>query len=173
MYTDASGCGVGAVLSQHDDEGIDHPVAYYSRKLLPREQKYSTVEQECLAINLAFSVYLLGKPFVVQTDHRTLRWLDWAKDTNARLTRWSLALQPYQFTVENRQGKANCNADALSRMSSEECCTPKKEGKDVKNAIPRGSPYLPTDQSDGSNWRSESSTYKRAPPDNDQLPTQD
>ena len=79
VQTDAPGCGVGAVLSQHDDEGIDHPVAYYSRKLLPREQKYSTVEQECLAIKLAieaFLVYLLGKPFVVQTDHRALRWLD-------------------------------------------------------------------------------------------------
>lgn len=135
VQTDASGCGVGAVLSQPDEEGNDHPIAYFSKKLLPREQKYSTVEQECLAIKLAieaFSVYLLGRPFKVQTDHRALRWLDKAKDTNARLTRWSIALQPYQFTVEHRQGRANGNADALSRIPAEECCAPNKEGENVR-----------------------------------------
>ena len=63
LQTDASDFGVGAVLSQIDDTGSDHPVAYYSKKLLPREQRYSTIEKECLAIKLAtqaFRVYLLG-----------------------------------------------------------------------------------------------------------------
>ena len=62
------------MLSQTDQEGNDHPVAYFSRKLLPREQKYSTVEQECLAIKLAvqaFSIYLLGKPFKVRSKLTT------------------------------------------------------------------------------------------------------
>ena len=71
--------GVGAVHSQLDDEGIEHPVAYFSRKLLPREEKYSTVEKECLAIKLAthaFRVHLLGKHFIIETDHRALKWLD-------------------------------------------------------------------------------------------------
>ena len=70
--TDASNYGVGAVLSQTDGEGVDHPVAYFSRKLLDREQKYSTTEKECLAIKLAvkaFQMYLLGRPFIIQTDH--------------------------------------------------------------------------------------------------------
>ena len=52
--------------SQTDDEGIDHPVANFSRKLLPREQKYSTIEKERLAIKLGvqvFYVYLFRKPF--------------------------------------------------------------------------------------------------------------
>ena len=51
------------MLSQKNDEGHDHPVAYYSRKFLPREERYSTIEKECLAIKLAaeaFCVYLLG-----------------------------------------------------------------------------------------------------------------
>ena len=52
LQTDASEVGVGAVLSQTDAEGCDHPVAYVSRKLLPREQKYATIEKECLAIKL-------------------------------------------------------------------------------------------------------------------------
>ena len=96
LQTDASDRGVGAVLSQLDDKGMDHPVAYYSRKLLPREEKYSTVEKECLAVKLgveAFRVYLLGRPFIVETDHRALEWLDRLKENNMRLTRWSLFLQ--------------------------------------------------------------------------------
>ena len=75
LQTDASDVGIGAVLSQLDDQDTDHLVAYFSRKLLLREQKYSTIEKECLAIKLAtqaFIVYLLGKPFVIQTDHRAL-----------------------------------------------------------------------------------------------------
>ena len=117
-----------AVLSQLDNQE-EHAIAYFSRKLLPREQNYSTVEKECLAIKLgiqAFSIYLLGKPFKVQTDNQALQWLNKAKETNARLTRWSLLLQPYQFTVEHRKGRTNANADALSRMNLEECCAHKK-----------------------------------------------
>ena len=118
LQTDASNYGVGAVLSQTDGEGVDHPVAYFSRKLLDREQKYSTIEKECLAIKLAvkaFQMYLLGRPFIIQTDHRTLQWLSNVKDENSRLARWSLALQPYQFEIEHRKGRANANADSLSR----------------------------------------------------------
>ncbi|ETW93809.1 MAG: hypothetical protein ETSY2_50775 [Candidatus Entotheonella gemina] len=118
LQTDASDRGVGAVLSQYDDDGTDYPVAFFSRKLLPREVRYSTIEKECLAIKVAthaFRVYLLGRKFTIQTDHRALEWLNRLKDNNARLTRWSLALQPYDFVVKYRTGKANSNADALSR----------------------------------------------------------
>ena len=61
LQTDASGVGVGAVLSQGEEE--DQPIPYFSRKLLPREQAYSTVEKECLAIVLAvkhFKAYFWG-----------------------------------------------------------------------------------------------------------------
>eukprot|EP00731_Ephydatia_muelleri_P002369 Em0001g2369a len=109
LQTDASDRGAGAVLSQCDSKGEKHPVAYYSRKFLPREERYSTVEKECLAIKLAvtaFRVYLLGRKFTIQTDHRSLEWLDRLKDSNPRLCRWSLELQPYQYTVVHRPGKA-------------------------------------------------------------------
>ena len=121
LQTDASDIAVGAVLSQRDEEGNDHPIAYFSWKLLPREVRYSTVEKECLAIKLAaqsFRVYLLGREFTIQTDHRSLEWLDRLKENNSRLTRWSLALQPFNFTVEYRAGLKNGNADALSRAAT-------------------------------------------------------
>ena len=61
------------MLTQVDDYGDEHPVAYFSRKLLPREEKFSTIEEkECLAIKCArqaFRVYILGREFTIQTDH--------------------------------------------------------------------------------------------------------
>jgi len=79
LQTDASERGLGAVLSQRDAEDHIHPVAYFSKKLQPREEKYSTVEKEYLAVRqgmLAFSLYLLGRAFVVETDQRSLMWLN-------------------------------------------------------------------------------------------------
>ena len=49
---------------------------------------------------------------------RSLEWLDRLKDSNPRLCRWSLGLQPYQYTVVHRPGKANGNADSLSRIAT-------------------------------------------------------
>ena len=63
----------------------------------------------------ASRVYLLGRPFVVQTDHRSFEWLHRLKQNNAQLTRWSLSLQPYDFTMEHCAGTSNGNADGLSR----------------------------------------------------------
>jgi len=119
LQTDASKRGVGAVLSQIDESGEEHPVGFYSRKLLPREQNYATIEKECLSIKLAvhaFRVYLLGRRFHIKTDHRSLEWLDQMRETSSRLTRWSLLLQPYQFDISYRCGKENANADTLSRF---------------------------------------------------------
>ena len=113
LQTNASDQGVGAVLSQPTEDGMDQPVAYFSKKLLAREEK------ECLAIKLAiqaFRMYLLGRAFVVGTDQCALEWLDRIKENNGQLTRWSLFLQPYQFSVHYRPGKRNSNTDTLSRL---------------------------------------------------------
>jgi len=77
-------------------------------------------EREYLAVNVgieAFHFYLIGCTFTVQTDHRALVWLDSLKDTNSRLSRWSLTLQQYQFTVTHHPGINNDNADVLSQCS--------------------------------------------------------
>ena len=57
LQTDASEVGIGAILSQTDTEGYDHPLAYFSRKLLPREQKFATIEKDCLAIKLGMEAF--------------------------------------------------------------------------------------------------------------------
>ena len=75
------------MLSQGGDRYQDHPVAYYSRELLDRH--YSTIEKECLAMLLgikAFEIYLIGYPFILQTDSHALKWLQQFKDKNMRLT---------------------------------------------------------------------------------------
>ena len=121
LQTDASDHGIGAVLSQVDDADQEHSVAFYSQNFLAQEKRYVTVEKECLAIKLgvqAFKTYLLGRKFVVQTDHHALTWLHRLKKNNASLSRWSLVLQPYDFVVKYRADKVNGNADALSRAGA-------------------------------------------------------
>ena len=61
--------------------------------------------------------YILQRQFVIQTDHRPPEWLNRVKESNSRLTRWSLDLQPYQYQAKYWSGTANGNADALSRFS--------------------------------------------------------
>ncbi|CAJ0945859.1 unnamed protein product [Ranitomeya imitator] len=109
VQTDASEFGLGAVLSQVDSEDQEHPVLYLSRKLLPREVAYSTIEKECLAIVWALQrlqPYLYGHTFTVVTDHNPLRWLNAMCGTNGRLLRWSLALQQFDFTIEHKRAKS-------------------------------------------------------------------
>ncbi|KAL5491842.1 hypothetical protein EMCRGX_G017207 [Ephydatia muelleri] len=62
-----------------------------------------------------FRTLLIGRHFTLETDHCSLVWLDKLKDSNSHLTRWSLALQPYNFTVVHPSGSANGNANCLLR----------------------------------------------------------
>ena len=151
IQTDASDVGIGAVLSQ-GPAAEDRPIAYFSRKLLDRERKYSVIEKECLAVVLGiktFEVYLLGRPFILQTDHRALKWLQHFKEKNTRLARWSLALQPFDFVVEHRKGVDNANADALSRLPTTQGDVPysQKEGRSVADSqTSRVADYPPTSE---------------------------
>ena len=118
LRTDASDLGVGAMLMQ-EHEGKLFPVAYASKKLLARERAYSIMEKECLAIVWAvkkFRVYLYGAPFVLQTDHQPLAYLNRARFTNDRITRWALFLQPFQIEIQAIKGSQNVGADYLSRV---------------------------------------------------------
>ncbi|KAJ1143845.1 hypothetical protein NDU88_010147 [Pleurodeles waltl] len=118
VQTDASEHGIGAVLAQLNEEGRDQPVVFISRRLLPREQRWSAIEREAFAVVWALKKlrpYLFGTHFLVQTDHRPLRWLMQMRGENPKLLRWSISLQGMGFTVEHRPGVDHANADGLSR----------------------------------------------------------
>ena len=81
VRTDASDVGVGAVLLQEFDGEDRLPIAYASKKLLPREKNYSTIEKECLGIIWGmekFRKYLYGVDFLLETDHKPLSYLQTA-----------------------------------------------------------------------------------------------
>ena len=113
LQTDASSTGIGAVLEQDG-----HVVAYTSRTLSSTERNYSVIQRECLDIIFAlkqFRHYLLGRKFLLLTDHSPLQWLS-SQKMEGLLARWALATQEYDFTITYRKGTENQNADALSRQ---------------------------------------------------------
>jgi len=109
LQTDASDQGVSGILSQEQDDGSEKPIAFFSQKLTSTEKKYTTTEKECLAVLLLvekFRCYVEGTKFEVITDHSALLWLLRLKTPpSARLARWILRLQPYDFTIIHRKGK--------------------------------------------------------------------
>lgn len=114
LTTDASNVGLGAILSQ---EG--HPCCYIFRRLNKHEVYYSTSEKEMLAV--VWSVkrlrqYLLGRKFIIQSDHQALKYLISVKDPSSRLLKWRLRLEGYEYQIEYKKGCENQAADALSRI---------------------------------------------------------
>ena len=117
LHTDASLEHVGGVLMQKRD-GQLKPVGYFSKKLKPVEQRYSTTDREALAIILAcrrFHHFLWGVPFTIHTDHQPLVSVFKRKTKCPRMSRWAVELQDYRFKIEYRPGRSNQVADQLSR----------------------------------------------------------
>ena len=113
--------GIGAVLLQEDNNGIDHPVCYFSKKFNKHQKNYSTIEKECLALILEvlqFEIYLTSSisPTVVFSDHNPLSFLHKLKNKNQRLLRWSLLLQEFNLDIRHIKGEDNIIPDALSRV---------------------------------------------------------
>ena len=120
MAVDASDVGAGSVLLQEDDNGVDHPVCYFSKKFDKHQRNYSTIEKECLSLILAlqhFQVYLssANSPIVVFSDHNPLTFIHKMKNKNQRLLRWSLMLQEHNLDIRHIKGRDNIIPDTLSR----------------------------------------------------------
>ena len=121
LEVDACVVGADAVLLQEDDEGVDRPVCFFSRKFNPCQARYSTVEQETLALLLAlqfFEVYVgsTAMPVEVYTDHNPLFFFNRMYNQNRRLMRWALVVQGYNIKICHIKGTDNVVADALSRV---------------------------------------------------------
>jgi len=119
LLCDASDLGAGSILMQ-DQNGVDHPIAYYSRKFSKHQRNYSTIEKECLAMVLSlqhFESYLCPTkhPIQVFTDHNPLVFIHKMKNKNQRILRWSLMLQEHNLQISHISGKENVFADYLSR----------------------------------------------------------
>ena len=113
ISVDASKFGLGAVLLQkHGDTWA--PVAYASRSLNKLEQNYAQIEKEALAILFGcecFHVYLYGKSFTVESDHKPLQPIFKKPICKAP----PLRLQKYNMHIEFKPGKELMVADTLSR----------------------------------------------------------
>ncbi|XP_057526371.1 uncharacterized protein LOC130805605 [Amaranthus tricolor] len=113
LECDASGVGIGAVLVQ---EG--RPVAFFSEKLNDSRLNYSTYDKEFYAIIRAFehwSHYLRIQPFVLHTDHESLKYINSQHKFSSRHARWVEFMQTFDFSARYKVGKTNIIADALSR----------------------------------------------------------
>jgi len=120
METDASDLALGACITQEKD-GRWHPIAYYSRKFTPQEERYDVHDKELLAIVSAIKhwrVYALScSELTIYTDHKNLVYFTTTKVLNRRQVRWSEMLGEYKFRILYTPGKDNGRADALSRRS--------------------------------------------------------
>ena len=122
LETDACDSGLGAVLSQRQDNGV-RVIAYASRGLRGAEKNvgsYSSKKLELLAMKWAitdkFRDYLIGGTFTVYTDNNPLTYLLKSKRLSAVEQRWASALAPFNFDIRYRPARRNSNADALSRQ---------------------------------------------------------
>ena len=118
VVADASPVGLGAVLMQNQN-GEWVPICYASRSLTECERKYSQTEKEALALVWAcerYHAYIYGMRFDLVTDHKPLEVIYGPRSKPcARIERWVIRLQPYDFRVVYAPGQSNV-ADPLSRL---------------------------------------------------------
>jgi hypothetical protein len=124
VETDASDYVSAGVLSQYDDEGILHPVAFFSKKHTPAECNYEIYDKELMAIIRAFEEWrpeLEGAlhPIQVLSDHKNLEYFMSTKLLNRRQTRWAEYLSRFNFKIIYRPGKAGGKPDALTHRSGD------------------------------------------------------
>nr|GEZ76689.1 reverse transcriptase domain-containing protein [Tanacetum cinerariifolium] len=116
LMCDASDFAIGAVLGQQHEKHF-WPIHYASKTLTDAESNYTTTEKEMLAVVYAFKKfrsYLIMNKCIVHTDHSALKYLFAKKDAKARLLRWVLLLQEFDFDVIDTKGVENLAADHLS-----------------------------------------------------------
>ena len=142
LETDASGRGLGVVLSQKQADGQYHPIAYASHVMNETEQRYHSNKQEFLTLKWAvaeqFHEYLspYGKnrnEFVVRTDNNPLTYIFSSANLDAAGQHWVARLASYNFSLEYQKGKDNTVADFLSQMNEH---LPEEEVQEYLNKIP-------------------------------------
>ena len=120
VLVDASPVGISAILAQKEKGTNENRIiAYASRALTPIKKQYSQMEREALSTVWGieyFHLYRFGAPFTLYTDHKPLEliYANPCSKPPARIQRWMLRLQQYDFEVVYKKGSDN-PADFLSR----------------------------------------------------------
>ena len=117
---DASKYASGAVLTQLDTNGDQHPCAFISKTFSPAERNYEIYDRELLAIIRALEEwrhYIQGSPHttIVYSDHKNLTYFREARKLNRRQARWSLYLSEFDVKLVHMAGAKMIQSDALSR----------------------------------------------------------
>ncbi|GKA85950.1 reverse transcriptase domain-containing protein [Tanacetum coccineum] len=160
LMCDASDFAIGAVLGQRHEKHF-RPIHYASKTINEAESHYTTTEKEMLAVVYAFKKfrsYLILNKSVVYTDHSALKYLFAKKDSKARLLRWVLLLQEFDFNVIDTKGAENLAADHLSRLENpyENVLDP----KEVNEKFPLETLNMVTSRSDSSTpWFADYANY--------------
>ncbi|GMF19940.1 unnamed protein product [Phytophthora fragariaefolia] len=118
VNVDASDFGIGGYLFQLDENKAEKVIAYGGRMLSKPEMVYPTLEKELLAVlhaMLTWKVYLLDRPFYLNTDHHTLEIILQQQTCSLRLARWLNELALFQSLFKRVPGPSNVIADAISR----------------------------------------------------------
>nr|GFA01183.1 retrovirus-related Pol polyprotein from transposon 17.6 [Tanacetum cinerariifolium] len=120
LMCDASDYVIGAILGQRFKKHF-RPIHYVSKTMTQAETNYMTTEKEMLAVVYAFEKfcsYIIMNKSIVYMDHSALKYLFSKKNTKARLLRWILLLQEFDFRVIDTKGAKNYAADHLSRLKN-------------------------------------------------------
>ncbi|GJT01707.1 reverse transcriptase domain-containing protein [Tanacetum coccineum] len=120
IMCDASDYAIGAVLGQRIEKHF-RPIHYASKTMTEAETNYTTTENEMLAVVYAFEKfrsYLIMNKSVVYTDHSALKYFFNKKDAKARLLRWVLLLQEFDFKVIDTKGAENYERSPLSSLET-------------------------------------------------------
>lgn len=137
VETDASDLVLAGILSQKDEQGVLHPVAFWSRRMTDVESRYDIHDKEMLAIVEVLKEWrpeLEGteEPVEVVSDHKGLEYFMTKRALTRRQGRWAdEVLCNYNFIIKYRSGSKNLLADALTRQSG-----PPGKNEDIRALLP-------------------------------------
>ena len=118
LETDTFKEGLGVVLSQKQDDGCYHPIAFGIHSLTPTEKNYHSSKLEFFALKWSvtehFKEYLMYAPFLVKMDNNPLMYVLTTLNLDTTGHRWVGTLASFEFTLEYQKGAENGAADALS-----------------------------------------------------------
>ena len=116
VQTDASHYGIGAYMFQLAPDGKHRPICFLSKTLTKEQRRWGIPDKEAYGIFFAVKRWnhlLRDRHFVLQTDHKNLAYLNY--EGTAKVRRWKMLLQEYDFEIEYIKGENNPVADSFSR----------------------------------------------------------